>query len=217
MPLNSKDDSRNTSIQWRPQFSLPVEETLNEKLHETVYTIDYQNVRVIVLNSNFNLTEQTNYLEQKLKNSEDKWIIVTCHHSIFSPAKGRDFEYGRKNWKPLFDRYNVDLVLNGHDHSYARGQVAEMDKVVKQEEINKTIYVTSVSGPKQYKQDSEQLKNYIKQGYQLDKSGNYVQFFQVVTIDQNKLTYVAYTATGNEYDRFEIIKDFDTGEKLIND
>ena len=44
-----------------------------------------------------------------------------------------------------------------------------------------------------------------------------MQFFQVVTIDQNKLTYVAYTATGKEYDRFEIIKDPDTGEKLIND
>lgn len=217
MPLNRNDDSRNTSIQWRPQFTLQVEETLTEKLHETVYTVDYQNVRVIVLNSNFNLKEQTKYLEQKLKTSEDKWIIVTCHHSIFSPAKGRDFEYGRKNWKPLFDQYNVDLVLNGHDHSYARGQVAEMDNVVKQEEINQTIYVTSVSGPKQYKQDYEQLKSYIKNGYQLDKSGNYVQFFQVVTIDQNKLTYVAYTATGKEYDRFEIIKDPDTGEKLIND
>lgn len=63
MPLNRNDDSRNTSIQWRPQFTLQVEETLTEKLHETVYTVDYQNVRVIVLNSNFNLKEQTKYLE----------------------------------------------------------------------------------------------------------------------------------------------------------
>ena len=99
-----------------------------------MYTVYYQNFRVIVLNSNFNLTEQTKYLEQKLKNSEDKWLIVTCHHSIFSPAIGRDFKYGRKNWKPLFDRYNVD-----------------------------------------------------------------------------------YTDTGKEYDRFEIIKYFETGEKFIKD
>lgn len=92
-----------------------------------------------------------------------------------------------------------------------------MNETIEKNEINKTIYITSVSGPKQYRQDNEQLKSYIKQGYQFDKLGQYVQFFQVVTIDQNKLTYVAYTATGKEYDRFEIIKDPDTGEKLIND
>ena len=216
-PLNGKDDSRKVSIQWKPQFTLPIEETLSEKLHETVYTVDYQNVRIIVLNSNFNLTEQTKYLEKNLKESPAIWNIVTCHHSIFSPAKGRDFQFGRKNWKPLFDKYNVDLVLNGHDHSYARGQVSNLNETIEKNEINKTIYITSVSGPKQYRQDNEQLKSYIKQGYQFDKLGQYVQFFQVVTIDQNKLTYVAYTATGKEYDRFEIIKDPDTGEKLIND
>jgi hypothetical protein len=42
-----------------------------------------------------------------------------------------------------------------------------------------------------------------------------MQFFQVITIDQDKLTYVAYTATGDEYDRAEIVKDFETGEKKI--
>ena len=214
-PLHGKDDSRKVSIQWKPQFTLPVEETLSEKLHETVYTVDYQNVRIIVLNSNFNLTEQTKYLEKNLKNSPAEWNIVTCHHSIFSPAKGRDFQFGRKNWKPLFDQYNVDLVLNGHDHSYARGQVSNLNETVVKNEINKTIYITSVSGPKQYKQDYEQLKSYIKQGYQLDKLGQYVQFFQVITIDQDKLTYVAYTATGEEYDRFEILKNFETGNKII--
>ena len=40
-----------------------------------------------------------------------------------------------------------------------------------------------------------------------------VQFFQVITIDQNILTYVAYTATGKEYDRAVIIKDFESGQK----
>ena len=39
------------------------------------------------------------------------------------PAEGRDFEYARKIWKPLFDKYGVDLVLNGHDHTYARGHI----------------------------------------------------------------------------------------------
>ena len=106
-PLSKEHGKRELSIQWRPQFTLPVENSLSKKLHETVYTVDYQNIRIIVLNSNYNLREQTKYIEQKLKTSKAKWNIVTCHHSVFSPAKGRDFEYGREHWKPLFDKYNA--------------------------------------------------------------------------------------------------------------
>lgn len=80
----------------------------------------------------------------------------------------------------------------------------------------KTVYVTSVSGPKQYKQDAGKFNEYFKQNYQLDKSGQQIQFYQVITIEQNKLTYIAYTATGEEYDSFEIIKNFETGKKKLN-
>ena len=213
--LRDKDGYKKLSIQWQPQFTLPVEDKLSKKLHETVYTVDYQDIRIIVLNSNYNLREQTKYIEEKLKTSEAKWNIVTCHHSVFSPAKGRDFQYGRKIWKPLFDKYNVDLVLNGHDHTYARGHVPELYETNKDSDEIKTLYVTSVSGPKHYKLDLERLKDYDKQGYQLDKSAQYIQFFQVITVDQNKLTYIAYTATGEEYDRAVILKNFNTGKKQL--
>lgn len=215
--LKDEDRNRQIAIQWRPQFTLPVENSLNEKLHETVYTVDYQDVRVIVLNSNFNLEEQTEYIEEKLKNSTAKWNIITCHHSIFSPARGRDFVFGRENWKPLFDKYNVDMVLNGHDHTYARGHVPELNKIYDESGEIKTVYVTSVSGPKQYELEPEQFKHYANQGYRLGKSGEFRQLFQVIKIDENKLTYLAITATGQEYDRFVIWKNFETGEKKIID
>ena len=80
---------------------------------------------------------------------------------MFSPARGRDFEYGRKVWKPLFDKYNVDLVLNGHDHTYARGHIPIISADEDSEKLG-TVYVTSVSGPKQYKVDKEQIKNQEK-------------------------------------------------------
>ena len=213
-PLIAESEQQFTSIHWRPQFTLPVEDDLNKNLHETVYTVDYQDVRIIVLNSNFNLNTQTKYIEEKLKTSTAKWNIITCHHSIFSPALGRDFRYGRKNWKPLFDKYNVDLVLNGHDHTYARGHVPKIFKNEVESNEIKTVYITSVSGPKFYRLDRKQLKEgYIKDGYKSDKISHLVQFFQVITIDEDKLTYVAYTATGKEYDRVVIVKDFESGEK----
>jgi hypothetical protein len=193
---------------------LPVEKTLDSDLHETVYTVDYQDLRVVVLNSTDHLEQQTKYLEEKLKNCTAKWKIVTCHHSVFSPAKGRNFQFARDHWKPLLDKYNVDLVLNGHDHTYARGHVPKIyEEDIVSNEI-KTMYVTSVSGPKFYRLDRKQLKEgYVKDGYKSDKISHLVQFFQVITIDENKLTYVAYTATGKEYDRAVIVKDFESGDK----
>ena len=208
--------SRRVSIQWRPQFTLPVEKSLDPELHETVYSVDYQDVRIIVLNSNENLEQQTKYLEAKLKNCTAKWKIVTCHHSIFSPARGRDFKFARQNWKPLLDKYNVDLVLNGHDHTYARGHVPVRTSESDTPELG-TVYVTSVSGPKQYGLDRKQILAYKSQGYRSDKTAEQTQFFQVITIEDNTLEYIAYTVLGDEYDRATIIKDFATGKKFLKD
>ena len=207
---------RRLSIQWRPQFTLPVEENLDEKLHETVYSVEYQDILILVLNSTGHLEEQTEYIREKLTNSDAKWKIVTNHHSVFSPAEGRDFEYARKVWKPMFEKYGVDLVLNGHDHTYARGHTPVKSQNVNESGIFKTLYVTSVSGPKQYKLDKDQIKNYEIDGYKSDKMGEETQFFQVINIDNNKLTYSAYTTLGDLYDRAIITKDFLNGEKTIS-
>ena len=208
--------SRRLSIQWRPQFSLPIEENLDEKLHETVYTVEYQDVLILVLNSTGLLEEQTEYIIEKLSNTDAKWKIVTNHHSVFSPAKGRDFEYARRVWKPLFDKYGVDLVLNGHDHTYARGHVPVKSPNTDELGNFKTLYVTSVSGPKQYEVDKEALNNYLSDGYINQKTGEQTQFYQVISIEDNKLFYNAYTVLGEKYDSAIITKDFLTGKKYLN-
>ena len=115
----------------------------------------------------------------------------------------------------MFDKYGVDLVLNGHDHTYARGHVP-----VKNTDNNKssdfnTLYVTSVSGPKQYKIGLDQLEDYGSDGYIVNKTAEQTQFFQVITIDNEKLIYTAYTVLGDEYDSAIIKKDFSTGKKSL--
>jgi len=213
-PIN-EGESRKLSLQWQPQFTLPIEKDLNPQLHETVYTVDYQDTRIIVLNSNDALEAQTDYIEKQLKNCTAKWKIITCHHSVFSPAKGRDFQFAREHWKPLIDKHGVDLVLNGHDHTYARGHVPVRTNDSKDDNNLGTVYVTSVSGPKQYDLDTEQIKRYTADGYLLDKATEQTQFFQVITIEDNTLTYVAYTTLGEEYDRAIITKDFESGKKEL--
>lgn len=211
----AKGSNKTVSLHWRPQFTLPVETSLPEDLHETVYAFDYQQVRVIVLNSIINPEAQTKYLAEKLKEPGAKWKIVTCHYSIFSPAKGRDFPYARQEWKPLLDRYGVDLVLQGHDHTYARGQVPVRTFDGGDDKGLQTLYVTSVSGAKMYETSPSQLESYAVDGYYPIKTAEQKQFFQVIDIKDSKLTYRAFTADGKKYDQAVITKDFKTGRKIL--
>ena len=76
----------------------------------------------------------------------------------------------------MFEKYGVDLVLNGHDHTYARGHVPIKSSKFNNKGDFNTLYVTSVSGPKQYKIDLKGLKKYIDDGYHNDKIGEqYIQ------------------------------------------
>jgi alkaline phosphatase D len=69
---------------------------------------------------------QTQWLEQTLaaarSNPSIDWIIVQMHQCIASSSYyGNGSDLGlRQKWSPLFDKYQVDLVVNGHDHDYER-------------------------------------------------------------------------------------------------
>jgi Purple acid Phosphatase, N-terminal domain/Calcineurin-like phosphoesterase len=69
---------------------------------------------------------QTAWLERTLASARSDpsidWIIAQMHQiACSSSATGNGSDLGiRQEWLPLFDRYQVDLVLNGHDHDYER-------------------------------------------------------------------------------------------------
>ena len=141
-------NERRLSTLWRPHFTLP--ENGPEGLTETTYFTDYQGARIISLNSCERHQEQAVWLEKTLQDNPNKWTIVTFHHPVFSASEGRDNVEQRKAWKPLLDEYAVDLVLQGHDHTYARGNNIGSGVSVRDPNAG-TVYVVSVSGPKQYK------------------------------------------------------------------
>jgi hypothetical protein len=69
---------------------------------------------------------QTAWLERTLADGRADesidWIIVQMHQcAASSSATGNGSDLGiREEWLPLFDRYQVDLVVCGHDHDYER-------------------------------------------------------------------------------------------------
>lgn len=202
------------SLQWRPQFSLP--KNGPKSLEETCYYIDYPNLKVIALNSNVKIKLQAKWLKKVLAENDKKWTVVTYHHPIFSASTGRDNSELRKHWKPLFDQYQVDLALQGHDHTYARGAVYEnpnqLERDGKSRIVKGPVYVVSVSGAKMY---SINEKGWDEFGAKREKAGEQIQLFQHISIDGNLLRYNSFTPTGRLFDSFQIIKD-DNQNKLNN-
>lgn len=198
------------SYQWRPQFTLPIEDGVHEELHETVYSFVYQGLQVIVLNSCRLIEEQIPFLKRKLQEGDYRWRIVTFHHPVFPPSRGFNLEdppKTRQYWKPLFEEYDVDLVLQGHDHTYARGHTPQRTR---SGAGAGTMYVTSVSGPKMYEIDQDGLDAFNRaDGYVSEKQAENMQFFQVICIDGDRLEYRAYTATGELFDSVTIEKNED--------
>ncbi len=68
---------------------------------------------------------QTMWLESVLAaaraNMNIDWIVVQMHQCALSSSTDNGCDAGiRQAWAPLFDKYQVDLVVNGHDHDYDR-------------------------------------------------------------------------------------------------
>ena len=194
------------SDHWRPQFAFPVYDELPVALAETVYYIDYQGARIISLDSNRDRELQIPWLRRVLEDNPNRWTIITFHHPIFSPASDRDNAELRAMWKPLFDEFRVDMVLNGHDHTYARtgdlsgtvvtGNVPSGYQQAYDPAIG-TVYVVSVSGPKMYD---------ISKGTYARRVAEDTQLYQIIEVHDSELVYRAYTATGRLYDAFTLEK-----------
>lgn len=207
---NNSDESESLSIQWRPMFAFP--ENGPEGLEETCYFLDYQGARIVSLNSNLRHEEQAHWLDGTLAESTQKWNIVTMHHPVYSSARGRDNPHIREAWQPIFDKYHVDIVLQGHDHTYARSQLmAAADNVPTGTTVQSeagTLYVVSVSGPKMYNLDRQPF---------MRRAAEDTQLYQVITIDGDELRYRAYTAHGELYDGFTLKKRSGQVNELIEE
>jgi Purple acid Phosphatase, N-terminal domain/Calcineurin-like phosphoesterase len=68
---------------------------------------------------------QTLWLERTLRaarqDPETDMIVIFMHQCALSSAMANGSDLGiRQAWLPLFDEYEVDLVLSGHEHNYER-------------------------------------------------------------------------------------------------
>lgn len=96
------------------------------------YYYTYGDVLFIVLNTNnYNCADHEALIkkaEQAAPNA--KWKIVTFHHDIYGSGYDHSDSDGivlRTQLTTLLDKYDIDVVLQGHDHTYSRSYMLTSD------------------------------------------------------------------------------------------
>lgn len=98
--------------------------------NEAWFAFNYGNTRFIFLDTNINSTTQTNWLKAELTSPEcraSQFRVVSFHKGPYTDLWNGGGYTGESwvanDWLPLFQQYNVDLILTGHTHAYLRGDL----------------------------------------------------------------------------------------------
>jgi predicted phosphodiesterase len=193
---------------WKQQFTYPANGP--DLPDNESYYFDYQGVRFVSLNVNMLENEKdfetvrpmaaqmAGWLEKVLRNNPNHWTVVTQHQGMYSMAQKRNYVKMREILLPLYDKYGVDVVLQGHDHLYARSQKLAGGKIVAADAPG-TVYMISVSGPKMYEVDHtfEPL---------MAKVITNTQMFQTIDVNGDRMVLRAYSSEGEQLDGFQLEK-----------
>ena len=92
------------------------------------YYYSYGNGLFIVLNTNnYNVAEHEQTIREAIASDPDAaWRIVTIHQDIYGSGLDHSDTDGmilRTQLTPIFDEYDIDVVLQGHDHTYSRSKL----------------------------------------------------------------------------------------------
>lgn len=167
------------------------------------YSFRHGDAYFIVVNS-LDIAAQTEWLEKELQTADAvgaSFKIVMNHYPVYNPLDGRSNLEAQTHWVPLFDQYEVDLVLTGHDHSYMRSKPLRAGIPVETGDFG-SIYVVATGCEKFYKFRELDIAE-----IQFTDTATY----QLITIGgegdkRRQLRYTAYAFSGEIMDEFVMIK-----------
>jgi predicted phosphodiesterase len=132
-------------------------------LTDPYYSFDYQNVHVLAMATAKNMvipylsnSAQYDFVKNDLKsaheNKDINWIVVLSYRPLYSSTSIHSGKAELQDlYHPLFDKYGVDLVLQGHNHNYQRTyplgyNIADSHSPIILDN-NASIYNNELSGP----------------------------------------------------------------------
>lgn len=170
------------------------------------YAVNFKDLCYIVIDTDgiqgvASLYRHRRWLKEILSTTDKKWKIVMMHHPVYSVREGRNNFYVRYTFKPLFEAYGVNLVLQGHDHGYSRITTKN-----KEQQKECPVYIVSSSSPKAYNIGFDRIH---------DRLGSNLQLYQYIAIHGDTLRYQAYTPEQKLYDDLSLINN-GTVTKIID-
>lgn len=146
------------------------------------YSVDYGNMHIAVIGWTDNeqtMKAEMTWLKQDMQATKKTWKIVLTHQPVYNknPADAQSLMF-HDMLAPVCDELGIDLVFNGHDHSYGRTYPLINHKQAK----NGTVYIaTGHTGDKTYEIQPTQPA-----------------VWQVVQKDKDEKVYLTLHVTGDK-------------------
>ena len=191
----------------------------NEIFNRRYYSYDFGDVHYVVLDTQLYESNhednhdthhpdlydvQVQWLRQDLASNTKKWTVVLMHRDPFQyafnrPGANRDVGFNEEGvlFMPIFDEFNVDLVLSAHLHSYRnRGHVRNFER-----DASGPLYIlTGIAGDARRPNWKEHpLDVYVAP----DRERNN---YMTMTVTPNKLIVKAFLPDGTQLDESVIGK-----------
>lgn len=192
---------------------------LNEDVdRNSSYYFKYNDCLFINLNTQFDspyLVELASWVDKVITNNPSKYIFVSMHKGCYG-----NYYYGAQTaiysvFANTFEKHDVDLVMSGHDHTFAR--TAAVENFVKTDYAGDgTVYwIVASPGPKLNKPAEDA-------GWQFEfrnSSKLSAGIYSDIQVLENGIKVTAYEINNfTVYDSFFLpAKRNENGEKLLND
>ncbi len=200
--IGNHDDRTGSATPYRRFFVLPRDggSIAYPNNAERFYSFDFGPVHFIALDteaaflSSARRKEQIAWLTQDLQAAQDRpWRVAFFHRPPYNSGVEHGSELPvRQAFGPLFERYNVQLVVSGHEHSYERSVPWRESSNTSWQAV--TYIVTGGGGGGLYPTGDNPWTAFSRSAH------HYVR----ATISASSLTLEAVGATGTVFDRFTL-------------
>ncbi len=204
---------------WTHYFPLPQNGPENYKGRCCYW--EYKNALIVTLDTDgfcnpFSIKEEYDWIKELFEATTCRWKIVIMHHPVYSLRKKCLNLTSHYVLQPLFEEYGVDLVLQGHDHGYARYNTKD-----KSGGAMIPVYVTSSCSKKSYTPSVFD---------KWDRMAAFRKMYQIINVSKDSLNYKCFDYANGLYDDITIHSSnksitqnmvhtaelLDPSEKLIN-
>ncbi|OGF50385.1 MAG: hypothetical protein A2231_02510 [Candidatus Firestonebacteria bacterium RIFOXYA2_FULL_40_8] len=210
-PGNHDGDEDPEFVNYLARFALP-----KGKDNGLNYSFNYGNCHFVSLFASETKVSTDKYsktavwLEEDLRLANSaRYKIVFAHAPLFSTGDHGSDEKARELFAPLFDKYRVNLYIDGHDHGYERSKSINYTVSKKSAQTsykNGTCYVVAAGLASAYRKVRGDW--WTAKSMQRDSKGNNKDKHYIMKIDvtDDKLKVQAIGDDGKALDDFDLPK-----------